>query len=136
MATLSAPMAYLPIESLPIAAAGLDGNGAILIANQRFFRLFRIAPADGRAHTLADMVAEVHREAVMLAQAQVSEDLPGSSVAHVNVQRSNDPGLWLGLDIVRLTPDCLFLSHYLVCAQPLIKNRRNDKISGAAHVLG
>ena len=108
MATLSAPMAYLPIESLPIAAAGLDGNGAILIANQRFFRLFRIAPADGRAHTLADMVAEVHREAVMLAQAQVSEDLPGSSVAHVNVQRSNDPGLWLGLS-AGLTITALYL---------------------------
>jgi signal transduction histidine kinase len=46
----------LPLDDLPVAAAGLDGAGAILGSNARFQRLFRLKQAGGNTPRLPDLV--------------------------------------------------------------------------------
>jgi nitrogen-specific signal transduction histidine kinase len=124
----------IPLERLPIATAGVDGDGTILHANRRFLRLFGLDRPNPSARRLADLLAPIHRPAVQQAleelrafDRQAPEGCASHACCSVKATRSKVPCLWLAIDISPLGPESVF--PYLVCAQPIPRRRRLDVVA-------
>jgi hypothetical protein len=64
VSTLAAPLVQVHLDNIPIAAAGVDRRGVILIRNQLFTRMFAEAGWQGGRQRLADLLTESDRPSV------------------------------------------------------------------------
>ena len=112
---------YVPLSSLPVAAAGLQQDGTIVQANGRFRRLFGCGPVRS-PERLPDLVADSHRQVIVdsLREFAVRQQLRVSM--RLRSLRSHSPRSWITIEICRLGSGCAI--PYLVYAQPTLARRR------------
>ena len=112
---------YVPLSSLPVAAAGLQQDGTIVQANDRFRRLFGCGPVRSKER-LPDLVADRHRQVIVdsLREFAVRQQLRVSM--RLRSLRSHSPRSWITIEICRLGSGCAV--PYLVYAQPTLARRR------------
>ena len=125
--TLHSTLTDVPIERLPIAAAALDRDGAILVANDGFVRLCGQADSSGPPRRLTDIVAESDRLAVeeALSGLRVLDDRAPAEVS-IRALRANPPSLWLAITVAGLGPESVI--PYIACLQALPRRRRLDNL--------
>jgi hypothetical protein len=112
---------YVPLSSLPVAAAGLQQDGTIVQANDRFRRLFGCGPVRSQER-LPDLVADRHRQVIVdsLREFAVRQQLRLSM--RLRSLRSHSPRSWITIEICRLGLGCAV--PYLVYAQPTLARKR------------
>jgi two-component sensor histidine kinase len=123
--TAGSPCVNIPIEGLPIAAAALDSNGVLVVANRSFDRLCGRPHSTCSGHRLADFVDGPDRPVV-------EEALNGLALlegrapqrCRIRASRAKRPSFWLAIDITRLEPESM--APYLVCLQAIPRRRRLD----------
>jgi len=125
-ATLTSYSVDIPLESLPIAAAALDGRGRILSANPRFRRLFGSLERPDLPRRLTHLVSESDRAAVRQAideMTRFEEKAPFKCT--LRVVRRKAPALPLALTLSELGPRSPI--PYLVCVEAIARRRRADR---------
>jgi signal transduction histidine kinase len=127
ISTTTAHPEGISLETLPVATACLDPAGTIVDANRRFLRLFRLVRPRFQAMTLADAVSQPHRSTVQRALLELAAVHREGAARVIRAERSMAPGMWLTMEMSRY--GSAGLTGYLVCAQPMIKNRRRDVTS-------
>ena len=85
---------YVPLSSLPVAAAGLQQDGTIVQANDRFRRLFGCGQVRSQER-LPDLVADRHRQVIVdsLREFAVRQQLRVSM--RLRSLRSHSPRSWI-----------------------------------------
>lgn len=114
-------LVHVRLSSLPVAAAGLQQDGTIVQANDRFRRLFGCSPVRSKER-LPDLVADAHRQVIV----DSLQEFPVRQQLRVRLRprspRSHSPRPWITLEICRLGSGCGV--PYLVYAQPTLARRR------------
>jgi signal transduction histidine kinase len=115
----------IPIQGLPIAAAALDRDSVIAVANDQFARLCGRPVSTCFGQRLAEMVAGPDRPAVEDAfsgLALLADRAPQR--CRICALRAQPPSMWLTIDVARLGPGSAV--PYLACLHAIPGRRRLD----------
>ena len=116
----------IPIDALPVAAAALDRDCVIVVANAAFERLCRQTDATCAGHRLGDVVAEADRPAVEEALSALTfPDGRALQRCSITVTRAKPPSIGIAIDVVRLGRESAV--PYLACLLPIPRRRRVDQ---------
>jgi nitrogen-specific signal transduction histidine kinase len=122
---LSAPFVQVHLEHIPIASAGVDRDGVILIENRLFTRMFADAGWQGGKQRLADLLSENDRPSVEGALETLEAlGCAGPQRLTFRAVRRGPPFLPLTIHLALLALDSP--ARFLLCVQAVPHRRRAD----------
>jgi hypothetical protein len=122
---LSAHLVQVHLDSIPIASAGVDRDGVILIRNRLFTRMFADAGWQGGRQHLADLLTENDRPSVEGALATLGDlGCAGPQRLTFRAVRGALPFLPLTIHLALLALDSPV--RFLSCMQAVPLRRRTD----------
>jgi nitrogen-specific signal transduction histidine kinase len=126
---LAAPLVQVHLDNIPIASAGVDRRGVILIRNQLFTRMFAAAGWQGGRQRLAELLTESDRPSVEGALETLGAlGYAGPQRLTIRAVRGTPPFLPLTIHLALLPLDSPV--RFLSCLQAVPLRRRTDAPSG------
>jgi hypothetical protein len=130
VSNLAAPLVQVHLDNIPIASAGVDGDGLILVRNRLFTRMFADAGLHGGRHRLADLLVENDRPSVEGALETLRAlGCAGPQRLIIRAFRAARPCLPLTIHLAPLTPDSPV--RFLACVEAVPLRRRTDTPFGS-----
>jgi hypothetical protein len=125
----AAPLVQIHLDDIPIASAGVDRDGVILIRNRLFTRMFAVAGGQGGRQRLADLLTENDRPSVEGALETLGAlGCTGPQQLTFRAVRGARPFLPLSIHLGLLTLDSPVC--FLSCIQAIPLRRRTDAPGG------
>jgi hypothetical protein len=125
VSSLAAPLVQIHLDSIPIASAGIDGDGVILVRNRLFTRMFADPGWQGGTQRLADLLAEDDRPSLESALETLRAlGCTGPQLLTVRAVREAPPCLPVTIHLAPLPLDSPL--RFLACVQAAPLRRRTD----------